>query len=232
MFSSQKMKKDFNTSTVRMDCSERLPWESSLLKWQLEITERGHRIFQTERHINRFNRILILKEGLLGKCEQEILQQQMRHLSRSQTSLQTCKILWNITYIQDSGSTIVTCAKLSSLTHPLITVKGFLGKNSLPCGAVHQLFLHTLLLLPSLSSYTIGTLPSYFSPALLLPGHSGLFRWFDLNSQNIEMPLWYDKEISVRGGQEKLGSRVERDIAENRPIWRCDREPHWFMHLQ
>lgn len=97
MFSSQKMKKDFNTSTVRMDCSERLPWESSLLKWQLEITERGHRIFQTERHINRLNRILILKEGLLGKCEQEILQQQMRHLSRSQTSLQTCKILWNIT---------------------------------------------------------------------------------------------------------------------------------------
>lgn len=176
MFSSQKMKKDFNTSTIRMDCSERLPGESSLLKWQLEITERGHRIFQTERHINRFNRILILKEGLLGKCEQEILQQQMRHLSRSQTSLQTCKILWNITYIQDSGSTIVTCAKLSSLTHPLITVKGFLGKNSLPRGAVHQLFLHTLLLLPCLSRYTIGTLPSYFSPALLLPGHSGLFR--------------------------------------------------------
>lgn len=232
MFWSQKMKKDFNALTIRMNRSERLPWESSLLKWQLEITERGHRLFQTERHINRLNRILILKEVLLGKCDQELLQQQMRHLSRSQTSLRACKILWTITYIQDPGSTIVTCANLPSLTPPLITVKCFLGKNSLPCGDVHQLFLHTLLLLPSLSSYTIGTLPSYFSPALLLPGHSGLFRWLDLNCQNIEMPLWHDKEISVRGGQEKLGSRVDIDIAENIPIWKCDREPHWFMHLQ
>lgn len=116
MFWSQKMKKDFNALTIRMNRSERLPWESSLLKWQQEITERGHRIFQTERHINRLNRILILKEGLLGKCDQEILQQQMRHLSRSQTSLRTCKILWNITYIQDPGSTIVTCANLPSFT--------------------------------------------------------------------------------------------------------------------
>lgn len=132
-----------------------------------------------------------------------------------QASRRTCKILWNITCIQDPGSTIVTCANLLSLTHPLITVKDFIGKNSLPCGAIHQLLRHILLFLPSLSSYTIETLPSYFSPALLLPRHSELFRWLDLNSQNIEMPLGHDKEISFRGGQEKLGSRVDPAIAEN-----------------